>query len=162
MRRLFELATACAALLSAASPAAADVFCSYKVDHLWVTSEGWINVSFTSDLGNKNWWLCQLGTNTSVNDGYGNRTVNPDTCSAVYSQLLSARLSDRSVMFQFHGPSDCNASSLPGDGVMALHYANIGILLTRYLTVSSEVPAHFLDTSPRQRGASAAPRSTYP
>lgn len=127
MRRLFELATACAALLSAASPAAADVFCSYKVDHLWLTSDGWINVSFTSDLGNKSWWLCQQGSSTSANDGYGTKTVTSETCAAVYSQLLSARLSDRQIIFQFHGPSDCNASSLPADGRMTLYYANIGI-----------------------------------
>jgi hypothetical protein len=72
--------------------ASADVFCSYQVANLWLSSEGWVNVAFTSALGNKNWWLCQQGANTNVNDGYAARVVNPANCAAVYSQLLTAQM----------------------------------------------------------------------
>lgn len=104
----------------------AEVFCAYKVEHVWVTPDGWVNATFSSGLGNKNWWLCQQGANTPVNDGYADKMVNANTCAAVFSQLLSARLSDHVIFFQFHGPNDCNAANLPADGRPTLYPANIG------------------------------------
>lgn len=107
--------------------AQADVFCSFSVANLWLSSEGWVNVVLNSPLGNKNWWLCQQGANTSIDDGYAPRTVNPANCAAVYSQLLTAQLQSRPVYFQFRAPANCNAASLPADGALNPYYVNIGI-----------------------------------
>ena len=126
-----RLLTGAAAFLSIGigypTAAQADVFCSFTVSNLWLSSDGWVNVVLAGPAGNKNWWLCQQGASTSVDDGYAPRTVNSATCAAVYSQLLTAQLQSRQVYFQFRAPANCNAASLPPDGALNPYYVNLGI-----------------------------------
>ena len=103
------------------------MLCSFTVSNLWLSSDGWVNVVLTSLAGNRNWWLCQQGASTSVDDGYAPRTVNSGACAAVYSQLLTAQLQSREVYFQFRGPANCNAASLPPDGALNPYYVNLAI-----------------------------------
>jgi hypothetical protein len=131
MMGIRRLAAQAAALISiglfSAGTAQADVFCSFSVANLWLSSDGWVNVNLTSPSGNKNWWLCQQGMNTSVDDGITPKTVNSANCAAVYSQLLTAQLQNRPISFQFRSAANCSAASLPADGVLNPYYVNIGI-----------------------------------
>jgi len=128
MRRFLTHAAALLAMgICYPGTARADVFCNFSVANLWLSSDGWVNVVLNSPSGNKNWWLCQQGMNTSVDDGVTPKTVNAGNCAAVYSQLLTAQLQSRPIYFQFRAAANCSTASLPADGVLNPYYVNIGI-----------------------------------
>lgn len=124
-RTIARSAVALLASLGLAGTAHADVFCQFSLSSINVTPDGWLNVAFTTPTYGKGWWLCSVGGSTAVNDGYTAKTINSDTCKAIFSQLLTLKMSSRPIILQFHGPADCGSSSLPADGTQpALFPAN--------------------------------------
>ena len=108
--------------------AIADVTCPFTVSSLLVTPEGWVSAWLTTPNYSKGWWFCPVGGSTTVNDGYGQKTIASDACKVIYTQMLSAKAIGRPVTLQFHGPSDCLAASLPAEGAQpSLFPASIGI-----------------------------------
>ena len=119
-----------ASLLACISPqtAWADVDCSFTVSSLLVTPEGWVSAWLTTPTYSKGWCFCTVTGRTSINDGYGTKTITSDACKVIYTQMLTAKSTGAPLTLQFHGPADCNAASLPAEGVQpALFPASIGI-----------------------------------
>jgi len=106
------------ALLGLATPtvANADIVCALTVSNLWITPDGWINVALSGTGFDKGWWLCPVSGSTSINDGYGAKTITSDSCKAIWSQLLTLKAAGKPINLMFHGPVDCTAASLPADG----------------------------------------------
>jgi hypothetical protein len=106
-------------LFGAASEARADVACPFNISAVWIDSAGNIVTTLNSVAASSyqvTWWYCNVGGSTSVNNGYGPVTVSSDACKGLFSTLLTARSSGRSMTFWFHGPANCQQASLPADG----------------------------------------------
>jgi len=110
-------AVATAMLSVIMSPTAqADVSCAFTIVTLSITPDGWINGAFSGGGSGKTWWICPVSGSVAVNDGYASRTITSDNCKAIYSQLLTLKVSAKQVTMQFHGPADCSSAALPADG----------------------------------------------
>ncbi len=114
-------------ILLASTAAHADVYCSFTINTLFMTPDGWINSSLGGNGYSKGWWICPVSGSTTINDGYQSRTVTSDSCKALWSQFLSLKAAEKPIVLQFHGPADCSSASLPADGTQpSLFPANFG------------------------------------
>lgn len=77
--------------------------CAGRVEVIQVAPTGVVAASF----GNMGWvYLC------SVNEAYNN--VKPEACKAIYSTMLSAKMSNKKVVFWFNDSSnDCTNAAHP-------------------------------------------------
>jgi len=120
---------AIAIALSAPEAASADVVCQFSVSAISLSPDGWVLPTFTGSGYSKYWWFCSTTGNIVVNDGYSStRNVPADSCKTIYAQLLSAKLSNRTIQLNFNGPADCSAAALPSDGSLSLFPYAIAIL----------------------------------
>lgn len=122
MRKFARLCAAAAAVqLISSSPARADVLCTFNVDSVSIDSWGSLLLELDQNGTPFSWWFCNMSTGVAANNGYQQLTVSPQSCQAIYSQFLSARMAGRPIAMQFHGPTDCSASSLPPAGFPSLY-----------------------------------------
>jgi hypothetical protein len=97
-------------------PARADVLCTFSINSVSVDSYGSLMLDLEQNTTSFSWWFCNTAVGVTANNGYNDLTVPPQACQPIYSQFLSARMSGRPVSLQFHGPTDCSATSLPAGG----------------------------------------------
>jgi len=112
-----------------ATPAHADITCDFTIPILSLSPDGWVYITLSSGGSTHNWWFCPVSGSTVVNDGYSNsRTITSDSCKAIYSELLTAKAANKQIRFNYHGPTDCSAASLPPDGTPTLFPSLIQLL----------------------------------
>jgi hypothetical protein len=108
-KKFLALAVAAFALTTA-DVAQADVTCPFVVATLGLTPDGWFSGSFYDGTTSKNRYVCNVAGSTSVNDGYSSKTITSDTCKALYSQMLTFKMSNKQPVLGFHGPTDCSTA----------------------------------------------------
>lgn len=110
--RLFSLAL----LLSLSSPSLADVTCVFNIAGLYLSPDAWVIARFQSGATTKQYWMCTISSNITVNDGYSaSRAISAEACKAIYSHLLTARSMGQPFYLYFKGPVDCS-TGLPASG----------------------------------------------
>jgi len=101
-----------------ANPAYADVACTFTLSSVVIDYWGNSAITVTGSGSTYNWDVCNLQGTVSVNTGNGAVNFTSGACSALYSQLLTARASGSPIVLGFHGPTSCN-SGLPASGWMS-------------------------------------------
>lgn len=119
-----------AALLGASlitsSPAQADTGCSFTVNDVGISWDGWLNVNVTTGGVTRYWWICNISGTASVNFGNGQTgNINAESCRGMYTNFLTAFASNKQIGMWFLGINDCTAASLPADGMPARSPINI-------------------------------------
>lgn len=99
------LAIAGLALSTFTAPAWANYSCSGTLDAVTLAPGTGIVVVSSSSAGLSWVYLCALEGSTSSANG----TVTPEQCKAMYSLLLAAQASGRSVTFSFNDSLTCAA-----------------------------------------------------
>ena len=127
MKQLIKTFAAFAALAVSTS-AWADVSCPFQITGLNVTPDGWVNISVAGSGYVRGWWICPTSGSTTVNDGYGSRTISSDSCKTIYSQLITSKATGRRINLIFHGPADCTSANIPADGTMSLFPTLVSIV----------------------------------
>lgn len=122
MKRTAALIGSSLALLAVgvSQPAHASVWCTATISQLVLEPGGAVAVVFTDTSTNTAWggWWCSVTGSTNGNNGLGAYTVTSDTCRALYSTLLTARMANRPVSILYYGsPTTCATvpnGQLPG------------------------------------------------
>ena len=115
MPKLLRNLGASLAVIGMAVPAEvyANADCTCNVAAVGIDPTGAVVAQFSGYGYVRQWWLCSVSGSVTVNLGYGSGTMSSEACKAFYSQLLTARASNRSVVLSFYGPNDCLTGSLP-------------------------------------------------
>lgn len=114
-----KLALFCLAAAISNQAAQANVLCTFNVKAVSIDSWGSLLLELDQAGTPFNWWFCNMGVGVAANNGYGDLTVSPQMCQALYAQFASARMGSRPVALEFNGPASCASSALPTAGFPA-------------------------------------------
>lgn len=112
--------------LALAGPALADVNCVFTLDGVNLGPDGTLAATFTANSVSHYWVLCNVN-NTWAGINGSSLSVTPATCTGLHADLLTARVSARSVTLTFPGLSSCAASGLPVNGVPNPYFNNLSL-----------------------------------
>lgn len=123
MTKISNSLATCLALvgLAASEPASAAVWCPGTVYEVILEPGGGMGAVFT-DATNAQWggWMCNVTGTVNVDLGLGStQPMTSDTCRAIYSTLLTARASNKTVKALYYGSvTSCTAipaGQIPGE-----------------------------------------------
>ena len=116
-KRIFAILSGLVATLTAQAAQANVVVCTFNVNAVSIDTWGSLLLELqqngTSPI---NWWFCNMAVGVAANNGYGDLTIVPQTCPALYTQFVTARMAGRPISLEFYGPTSCAPSALPGPG----------------------------------------------
>lgn len=113
-------AVVAASALTLSVPARADVLCTFNVDSVSIDSWGSLLLELDQNGTPYSWWFCNTAVGVTANNGLQSGiTVSPQSCQAIYTQFVTARMAGKPIAMQFHGPADCSAAALPPAGFPA-------------------------------------------
>lgn len=119
MRKLHQIVGSALAIaaLAFATPASADIACQFSISNLGFDGAGDVQGTFVNQGVSYYWVLCSTQGSVTTYSGYGATTWSSGACSALFSQLLTARVAGIQVWFVFHTVTACTAAGgLPGSG----------------------------------------------